>query len=197
MTKSKLIILISSIVAAIAIALTVTLIIVLRPKAEPSNNGSIGEARSIKIVALEGSATLTDGNEKIDCFKGMNLYDGDHIDVLDNSVLVARFDEDKYVYFAENTSINIKSSGKDKYKTNIFVEKGKVLAELINKLGEDEEFFLSSNNSVMAVRGTTFGVEVKDKGNEFEISYSVTISFQIKSIFISSFLQSLQSISMF
>lgn len=173
MTKSKLIILISSIVAAIAIALTVTLIIVLRPKAEPSNNGSIGEARSIKIVALEGSATLTDGNEKIDCFKGMNLYDGDHIDVLDNSVLVARFDEDKYVYFAENTSINIKSSGKDKYKTNIFVEKGKVLAELINKLGEDEEFFLSSNNSVMAVRGTTFGVEVKDKGNEFEISYSV------------------------
>ena len=174
MTKSKLIIIISSIVAAIAIAVTIILVVVLNSKPKPTNNdGNLGEARSIKIVQLEGSATLYDGTETINCFKGMNLYDGDHIDVSNDSVLVARFDEDKYVYFGQNTSINIKSVGKDKYKTNIFVEKGKVLAELINKLGEDEEFFLSSNNSVMAVRGTVFGVEVAETSEDYLISYSV------------------------
>ena len=40
----------------------------------------------------------------------------------------------------------LKSQGKDKYKTNVFVEKGVVLAEIQRPLGEDEEFFLSSNN---------------------------------------------------
>ena len=133
----------------------------------------IDSARTIKVVQLEGSANVRDNKETVACFKGMNLYDGDVVDVLANSTLVVKFDEDKYVYLAENTTINIKSDGKDKFKTNIFVEKGKVLAEIQNKLGEDEEFFLSSNNSVMAVRGTTFGVEVIDKGTFFEIAYSV------------------------
>lgn len=133
----------------------------------------IDSARTIKVVQLEGSANVRDNKETVACFKGMNLYDGDVVDVLANSTLVVKFDEDKYVYLAENTTINIKSDGKDKFKTNIFVEKGKVLAEIQNKLGEDEEFFLSSNNSVMAVRGTTFGLQVLEKANEFIEIYSV------------------------
>jgi hypothetical protein len=58
----------------------------------------------------------------------MNLYNGDTVDVEADSVLVLRFDEDKYVYIDQLSTIKIKSEGKNKTKTNIYVEKGKVLA---------------------------------------------------------------------
>lgn len=141
--------------------------------AETSRGMLIDSARSIKIVQMDGKATVKDEKEELDCFKGMNLYDGDTLNIGEGTVLVIRFDEDKYVYLGENTKINIKSEGKDKYKTNIYVEKGIVLAEIQNKLGVDEEFFLSSNNSVMAVRGTVFGLEVKEVNNELIETYSV------------------------
>ena len=142
---------------------------------DDSNNSGrlIDSARTIKVVQIEGTATVTDDNETIDCFKGMNLYDGDILNVSKDSILVVKFDEDKYVYLGENTKVNIKSEGKDSYKTNIFVETGKVLAEIQNVLGQDEEFFLSSNNSVMAVRGTIFGVTVIDIGSVLKEIYSV------------------------
>ena len=89
------------------------------------NNGSLlDSARSIKVVGIEGSATVSDDKEELECFKGMNLYDGDTLNIGSDSVLIIKFDEDKYVYLGENTTINIKSEGKEKYKTNIFVEKG-------------------------------------------------------------------------
>ena len=138
------------------------------------NNGSLlDSARSIKIVGMEGSATVSDDKEELKCFKGMNLYDGDTLNIGADSVLIIKFDEDKYVYLGENTTINIKSEGKDSYKTNIFVEKGIVLAEIQNKLGLEEEFFLSSNNSVMAVRGTVFGLHVREINNVLHQIYSV------------------------
>ena len=140
-----------------------------------SNNGErlLDSARNIKVVQIEGSATVTDDTETVDCFKGMNLYDGDTLNVGKDSVIVVKFDEDKYVYLGENSKVNIKSEGKDKFKTNVFVEMGVVLAEIQNKLGEDEEFFLSSNNSVMAVRGTIFGVTVRDDGSQYIETYAV------------------------
>ena len=140
---------------------------------QENNPQPIGQARSIKIVQIEGEATVTDDKETIACFKGMNLYDGDELNVKENSKLVLKFDEDKYIYIDQLSEVKIKSEGKDSKKTNIFIEKGKVLAQIQNKLGEDEEFFLSSNNSVMAVRGTTFGVEVVEKAKEFVESFSV------------------------
>lgn len=174
MNKKKLIIIISSIAAAVVAAVAIVLAIVLSNKSgENTDLNYLDSARTIKIVELEGNATVTDDKETINCFKGMNLYNGDTVDVLENSVLVIKFDEDKYVYIGENSKINLKSQGKNSYKTNIFVEKGVVLAEIQKPLGEDEEFFLSSNNSVMAVRGTIFGVTVKEVGNEYVQTYSV------------------------
>jgi hypothetical protein len=174
MSKKKLIIIISSITAAIVAAVAIVLAIVLSNESgENTDLNYLDSARTIKIVELEGNATVTDEKETINCFKGKNLYNGDTVDVLENSVLVIKFDEDKYVYIGENSKINLKSQGKNSYKTNIFVEKGVVLAEIQKPVGEDEEFFLSSNNSVMAVRGTIFGVTVKEVGNEYVQTYSV------------------------
>lgn len=137
------------------------------------NGELLDSVRSIKIVEMEGNATVTDETETTNCYKGMNLYDGDLLKVAESSVVVVRFDEDKYVYLGENTDVSIKSEGTDKYKTNVYVKKGIVLAEIQNKLGVDEEFFLSSNNSVMAVRGTIFGVKIEERDTEFVETYSV------------------------
>ena len=80
---------------------------------KPNNNTSNGQfldsARTIKVVQIEGSADVSDGKETINCFKGMNLYDGDTLNVKAESVLVIKFDADKYVYLGENTKVNIKS----------------------------------------------------------------------------------------
>lgn len=171
--KKWLIIIISSI--ALVAAVAVTLVLVLMPKNNNTNDNErlLDSARSIKIVQITGSGSVSDEDGSYNCYKGMNLYDGDTLDVASNSVIVIKFDQDKYAYLDENTTAVIKASGTDKTKTNIFVKKGKVLAEIQNKLGEDEEFFLSSNNSVMAVRGTVFGIEVKEEGDYIIEIYSI------------------------
>lgn len=138
-----------------------------------NNNHFLSTARSIKVVQIDGKATVTDDEETVKCFPGMNLYDGDTLTVSKDSTLIVKFDEDKYVYLGENTTIVIKSEGKDKYKTNIFVTNGTVLAEVQKKLDDEEEFFLSSNNSVMAVRGTIFGLNVKNVGSSYLQTYAV------------------------
>ena len=122
MGKKKLLILISSIVAILAIALTIIIVVVVNNNKKPEDN-FIDSARSIKVVQIDGSATVTDEKETINCFKGMNLYDGDSLNVDNDSVVVIKFDEDKYVYLGQNTTVNIKSEGKEKFKTNVFVEK--------------------------------------------------------------------------
>ena len=172
MGKKKLLIIIISIAVVVIAAVSIILAVVLnKPKA--NNDNILDSARTIKIVQIEGSATVTDESGTNDCFKGMNLYNGDKVNVNADSVLVIKFDEDKYTYLGENTIINIKSEGKDKFKTNIYVEQGKVLAEIQKPLDVDEEFFLSSNNSVMAVRGTIFGVTVLKTQTEVKQTYSV------------------------
>ena len=178
MGKKKLIILISSIASFVVIAVAVTLILVFTLGGKSNNSNSdegrlLDSARNIKVVQVDGSATVSYEEENANCFKGMNLYDGDTVLVNNESTIVIKFDEDKYVYLGENTKIKIKSEGNNKYKTNVFVLYGVVLAEVQNKLGEDEEFFLSSNNSVMAVRGTIFGVQVKEVGDNIIQAYSV------------------------
>ncbi len=182
MSKKKLLIIIISSIVVFATALTLILVLTLggsnsqpsqnqdNPVVEPNNSY---QARSIKVVQIDGEASVTADNETINCFKGMNLYDGDTLNVKAESVIVVKFDQDKYIYLGENTEVKIKSEGKDKYKTNVYVTRGKVLAEVKNQLGEDEEFFLSSNNSVMAVRGTVFGLAVRETENEYVEEYSV------------------------
>ena len=174
MSKKLLIIIISAAVAVIATVSIILAVVLSKPKDNGNNNnGYLDSARTIKIVQIEGSATVTDDEGSSSCFKGMNLYNGDKVNVNADSVLVIKFDEDKYTYLGENTIINIKSEGKDKFKTNIYVEQGKVLAEIQKPLDVDEEFFLSSNNSVMAVRGTIFGVTVLKTQTEVKQTYSV------------------------
>ena len=76
-----------------------------------NNNQYLSTARTIKVVQIEGNATVTDTEETTKCFPGMNLYDGDTLTVSKDSTLVVKFDDDKYVYLGENTVISIKSEG--------------------------------------------------------------------------------------
>ena len=80
MGKKKLIILISSIASFVVIAVAVTLILVFTLGGKSNNNSDEGRlldsARNIKVVQVDGSATVSYEEENTNCFKGMNLYDG-------------------------------------------------------------------------------------------------------------------------
>ncbi|MBQ6784033.1 MAG: hypothetical protein IJP63_08540, partial [Acholeplasmatales bacterium] len=106
MSKKLLIIIISAVAAVVATVSIILAVVLSKPKDNGNNNnGYLDSARTIKIVQIEGSATVTDEEGSSSCFKGMNLYNGDKVNVNADSVLVIKFDEDKYTYLGENTII--------------------------------------------------------------------------------------------
>ncbi len=129
--------------------------------------------RNIKIVELEGDATIKRKEKEYDAYINMSLRSNDNICVNDDSSLILKLDSDKYLYVGENSNIDLVSSEKDSTKTIIKVNEGSIVSEVKNKLKDDEEYGVETPNSVMAIRGTTFGVRVSHEDGYCEIDYKL------------------------
>ena len=129
--------------------------------------------RNIKIVELEGDATIKRKEKEYDAYINMSLRSNDNISVNDDSSLILKLDSDKYLYVGENSNIDLVSSEKDSTKTIIKVNEGSIVSEVKNKLKDDEEYGVETPNSVMAIRGTTFGVTVSHFDDFCEITYKL------------------------
>ena len=129
--------------------------------------------RNIKIVELEGDATITRKDKEYDAYVNMSLRSNDNILVKEASSLILKLDSDKYLYVGEKSNIDLVSSNKDSSKTLIKVNEGSIVSEVKNKLNEDEEYGVETPNSVMAIRGTTFGVTVSHFDDFCEITYKL------------------------
>ena len=130
--------------------------------------------RNIKIVELEGDATIKRKEKEYDAYINMSLRSNDNISVCDDSSLILKLDSDKYLYVGENSNIDLVSSEKDSTKTIIRVNEGSIVSEVKNKLKDDEEYGVETPNSVMAIRGTTFGVRVSHGEDGYcEIDYKL------------------------
>ena len=70
--------------------------------------------------------------------------------------------------------IDLISSEKDSSKTVIKLIKGKVITEIKEKLNPNETFEVETPNSIMAVRGTTFSVELIENEKEFLMNYKLS-----------------------
>ena len=116
--------------------------------------------RNIKIVELEGDATITRKEKEYDAYVNMSLRSNDNILVKEASSLILKLDSDKYLYVGEKSNIDLVSSNKDSSKTLIKVNEGSIVSEVKNKLSDFEEFGVETPNSTMAIRGTTFGISV-------------------------------------
>ncbi len=125
--------------------------------------------RSILVYELEGSAEI-ERQDVGTMAAAENLYleSGDRITVSEGSTMRMKLDDDKYVTAEENTVFSVVAEGDSKdSKTTISLEQGAITNEIQNRLSEDSEFETSTPNSVMAVRGTIYRVELYlDENNE-------------------------------
>jgi len=157
MNKKKLVIIAA---AAAGVAAIIAVVFLLFNKEETY--------RQIQVYELNGTASVKrEKNQTLEAYNNMQLYNEDEVNVSDNSSVQLKLDDDKYILLEEDTQILLKASGDDQdSKTMIELKKGSIINNLANKLGKNSTYEVNTPNSTMAVRGTTFRMEVHvDKNN--------------------------------
>lgn len=146
---------IAVIVAIVVLVAVVGIVALVMPKEE--------SYRQIQVYSLDGTATVERASVgTIEAYANMMLQTEDQISVPDDSSMQLKLDEDKYVLLEPGTEIRLEATGdSEDSKTTIHVEKGAIISNLENKLGEDSSYEVKTPSSTMAVRGTTFRVEVR------------------------------------
>ncbi|MCI9448382.1 MAG: hypothetical protein HFH36_13650 [Lachnospiraceae bacterium] len=132
--------------------------------------------RSILIYEMEGTANIErEDAGNIKAAENLYLESGDRLTVEDGSSMRLKLDDDKYAMVEENSILAIEAAGNAKdSKTKIELVQGAITNEIQNPLSSDSTYEVNSPNSVMAVRGTIFRVEVTDsEGEECDTKVSV------------------------
>lgn len=118
-------------------------------------------ARTICVEECEGISVVTNTSGTENAFVGKHLESEDHVDVMEDSSLLLLLDEDKHVFASSQACFSIQATSKKKNtKTLIVQSEGSLLIGVDRKLGSEESFEVATPNSLMAVRGTVFSVEV-------------------------------------
>lgn len=149
--NKKLLFIIIGIVAVVIIAV-VALMLLLNKK---------DSYRIIKVYEVDGDALVTRADVgDIEPYNNMVLESGDNIR-LNAGLMTLKLDDDKYVYVEENTEFSLEATGSAaNSKTTIILKSGAITNEIQNKLNGESSYEINTPNSTMAVRGTTYRVEV-------------------------------------
>lgn len=146
----KIMICIGAAVAVIAVAV----IVLLSNKEETF--------RSILVYDVEGNAVIereTVGS--MDAAENLYLESGDRVSVAADSSMRMKLDDDKYVMAEADTIFSVEAQGTDAdSRTRICLEQGAITNEIQHPLSEGSQYETSTPNSVMAVRGTIYRVEL-------------------------------------
>lgn len=118
--------------------------------------------RSIMVYDVEGSAVIERASVgTMDAAENLYLESGDRVSVAADSGMRMKLDNDKYVMAEANTVFSVEAEGTDAdSRTKICLEQGAITNEIQNPLSEGSQFETSTPNSVMAVRGTIYRVEL-------------------------------------
>lgn len=157
MKNKKIVFIIIGIVLVVCIAIVA---VVMLTKKDDSY-------RIIKVYEFEGDGVVnrTDLGD-IEPYNNMVLESGDNIK-LNTGLMTLKLDDDKYVYVEENTEFELEATGTSQdSKTTINLKSGAITNEIQNKLSGESSYEINTPNSTMAVRGTTYYVQVyeDDKG---------------------------------
>lgn len=118
--------------------------------------------RSIMVYDVEGSAVIE--RETVGAMNAAeNLYleSGDRVSVAAESSMRMKLDDDKYVMAEADTVFSVEAEGTEAdSKTKICLEQGAITNEIQHPLSEGSQYETSTPNSVMAVRGTIYRVEL-------------------------------------
>lgn len=120
--------------------------------------------RSIMVYEMEGSAVIERADiGTIDAAENLYLESGDRVSVYEASMMRMKLDSDKYITAESDTvfSLEAQGGGQDS-KTRINLEQGAITNEIQNPLSKGSTYETVTPNSVMAVRGTIYRVELYD-----------------------------------
>lgn len=126
--------------------------------------------RQIQVYKIDGTATVARQGSSMDAYENMQLQSGDIVETVAESYLQLKLDEDKYILVEPDSKISLQATGNSvDSKTKIYLEKGAIVNQLDNPLSEDSSYEVTTPNSTMAVRGTTFRVEITydEKGESY------------------------------
>lgn len=118
--------------------------------------------RSIMVYDVDGSAVIereTVGS--MNAAENLYLESGDRVSVAEESSMRMKLDDDKYVMAEADTIFSVEAEGTEAdSKTRICLEQGAITNEIQHPLSEGSQYETSTPNSVMAVRGTVYRVEL-------------------------------------
>lgn len=161
MSYKKIIICACAAVAVIAV-IAVAVIVLVSNKEETY--------RSILVYDVEGNAVIERENVgAMNAVENLYLESGDRVSVASDSGMRMKLDDDKYVMAEADTIFSVEAEGTDAdSRTKICLEQGAITNEIQNPLSEGSRFETATPNSVMAVRGTIYRVEleVDENGNQ-------------------------------
>lgn len=158
MKSKKGLIIGGAIAGLVAIAAIATVLILFVFK------GNSDTYRVIKVMKADGHCNIIRGDiTDLEAYEGMALQSGDIIHVDGNSSLVLMLDDDKFAYIEQNTDFELVAQGTAKdSRTRIDLKCGAITCEVRNSLSTESMYEVNTPNSTMAVRGTSFRIEVTD-----------------------------------
>ena len=147
-------------VCAVAVVIVAAVVILLSTDKEEAY-------RSILVYEIEGSAVIErPGAGSMNAAENLYLESGDRVTVAQDSSMRLKLDDDKYVMAEADTIFSVEAEGADENsKTKICLEQGAVTNEIQHPLSEGSSYETSTPNSVMAVRGTIYRVELYTDDN--------------------------------
>ena len=135
-----------------------------------SGCGKKEEYRQIQVYKIDGTATVERQGSSMEAYENMQLQSGDMVETVADSYLQLKLDEDKYILVEPDSKISLQATGNSvDSKTSIYLEKGAIVNQLDHPLSEDSSYQVTTPNSTMAVRGTTFRIEITydEKGHSY------------------------------
>ena len=160
----------------IAVIAAVTAVIILLGGGEESY-------RSIRISELFGTVEMKSRDGEFAPYENMYLEDGITLRTETDSYTRMILDSDKYVKLEQLSQAQFVELGGGKNPSTVIrLDKGSITNELTEPLGKNERYVVNTPNSVMAVRGTYFRVDVKvdDNGDAYTdiFTYGGTVACQ-------------------
>lgn len=117
--------------------------------------------RTIQLYQLDGEAELLRSSRPVEPYVGMMLRSEDHVSTMEESYLYLKMDDDKYMLAEPETRFTIIAKGSaENSKTTIKLEIGAVVNHITAPLSSQSSYEVTTPNSTMAVRGTSFRVYV-------------------------------------
>lgn len=118
--------------------------------------------RSVQVYQLDGTAQVQrESAGALQAYVNMRLENGDRVETREASWLYLKADDDKYMLAEPLTRFTLEATGSSRdSRTKLTLEEGALDTHVTRKLSAQSSYEVSTPNSTMAVRGTSFRILV-------------------------------------